>query len=173
MDILDYAMKMELDGKAFYEKSAAQTSVPELKKILLQLAEEELKHFHFFQQMKEGNRAEAEATIAVTGSTLLNSKNLFQQLTDQGKQNSFGSEVRAIWTEALKIEERAEKAYRDEAAKEADMSKRALLTKIADEEQTHVYLVDNILSFMSDPSGFMDSANYRNFMSWEGREPSM
>ena len=123
--------------------------------------------------MKEGNRAEAEATIAVTGSTLLNSKNLFQQLTDQGKQSSFGSEVRAIWTEALKIEERAEKAYRDEAAKEADMSKRALLTKIADEEQTHVYLVDNILSFMSDPSGFMDSANYRNFMSWEGREPSM
>ncbi len=173
MEILEYAMKMELDGKAFYEKSAAQTSVPELKKILLQLAEEELKHFHFFRQMKEGNRAEAEATIAVTGSTLLNSKNLFQQLTDQGKQSSFGSEVRAIWTEALKIEERAEKAYRDEAAKEADMSKRALLTKIADEEQTHVYLVDNILSFMSDPSGFMDSANYRNFMSWEGREPSM
>ena len=50
MEILDYAMKMELDGKAFYEKSAAQTSVPELKNILLQLAEEELKHFHFFRQ---------------------------------------------------------------------------------------------------------------------------
>ena len=171
MDILEYAMKMELDGKAFYEKSAAQTSVPELKNILLQLAEEEMKHFHFFRQMKEGHAPEAKAQILSPGSTLLNTKNLFQQLAEQGKQNSFGEQARAVWTEALKIEERAEKAYRDEAAKESDPTRKMLLTQIADEEKTHVYLVDNILSFMADPGGFMDSANYRSFMSWEGHEP--
>jgi rubrerythrin len=169
MDILDYAMKMELDGKAFYEKSAAQMTVPELKNILLQLAEEELKHFHFFKQMKEGLTPEAPTQVTSLNSTLLNTKNLFQQLAEQGKQNSFGDQARAIWTEALKIEERAEKAYRDEAAKESDPTRKMLLTQIADEEKTHVYLVDNILSFMADPGGFMDSANYRNFMSWEGR----
>lgn len=173
MDILEYAMKMELDGKAFYEKSAAQTKVPELKKILLQLAEEELKHFQFFKRMKEGHTDEAKAQMDATSSPLLNTKNLFQQLAEQGKQNSFGAEARAIWTEALKIEERAEKAYRDEALRETDATRKNLLTQVADEEKTHVYLVDNILSFMADPGGFMDSANYRNFMSWEGRDPSM
>ncbi len=169
MDILDYAMKMELDGKAFYEKSAAQTTIPELKKILTQLAEEEQKHFQFFKRMKDGDAAEAQKQMAGTSSPLLNSKNLFQQLAEQGKQNSFGDQAKAVWIEALKIEDRAEKAYRDEAARETDPTRKHLLTQIADEEKTHVYLVDNILSFMADPGGFMDSANYRNFMSWEGR----
>lgn len=173
MEILDYAMKMELDGQAFYEKSAAQTTVPELKKILKQLADEELKHYQFFKRMKDGDLSTAADQVKATSSPLLSAKNLFQQLAEQGKQNSFGDQAKAIWTEALKIEERAEKAYRDEAARETDPTRKHLLTQIADEEKTHVYLVDNILSFMADPGGFVDSANYRSFMSWEGRDPSM
>jgi len=168
-DIIEYAMQMELDGKAFYEKHAAMTSQPELKKILLQLAEEEQKHYQFFKTLKGGNHVEAEAQMTSRPSTILSSRNLFQQMTEQNGAASFGAEARAVWNQALKIEEKAERLYRDEAARETDPDRRKLLHRIADEEKTHVYLIDNILSYMVDPQGFMDSANYRNFMSWEGR----
>ena len=168
-DIIEYAMQMELDGKAFYEKCAAATPQPELKKILLQLAEEEQKHYLFFKRLKEGNHIEAEAQMTSNPSTILSSRNLFQQMAEQNGPSSFGEEARAVWNQALKIEEKAEKLYRDEAARETDPNRKKLLLRIADEEKTHVYLIDNILSYMVDPQGFMDSANYRNFMSWEGR----
>jgi rubrerythrin len=99
----------------------------------------------------------------------LDSKNLFQQLAEKGEFSSFGAETREIWTQALKIEEKAEKMYREEAQKEPDPIRKRLLDAIADEEKTHVYLIDNILSFMIDPRGFVESSDYRNFMSWEGR----
>ncbi|PWB72021.1 hypothetical protein C3F09_07150 [candidate division GN15 bacterium] len=168
-DIIDYAMQMELDGKAFYEKHAAATHQPELKKILLQLAEEEQKHYLFFKSLKDGNQRDAESKIAAGPTAALNSKNLFQQLAEQNGGTAFGEQARSVWNQALKIEEKAEKLYRDEAARETDPNRKKLLGRIADEEKTHVYLIDNILSFMVDPQGFLDSANYRNFMSWEGR----
>jgi rubrerythrin len=161
-------MQMELDGKAFYEKSAAGTAQPELKKILLQLAQEEEGHYKFFKRMKEGH-PDAAAQIPTERPAMLTSKNLFQLMAQNGAQKPFGEDARSVWNHALKIEEKAVKTYSDEAAKEKDSSRKRLLEMIADEERTHVYLIDNILSYMVDPKGFVDSANYRNFMSWEGR----
>lgn len=169
MDILDYAMQMEIDGKAFYEKSAGSVAQPELKKILLQLAQEEDNHYRFFKSLKDGQLATAQKHSESYGATILAKKNLFQELTEQQAHESFGSEARAIWNHALKIEEQAEKKYRDEASRQTDPQRKTLLERIADEEKSHVYLIDNIISFMADPKGFVDSANYRNFMSWEGR----
>lgn len=59
--------------------------------------------------------------------------------------------------------------YREAAGNETDDKRRKLFEKIADEEKNHIYLVDNMLSFTKDPSSFMASAQYKNFMSWEGR----
>ena len=44
MNIFEYAMKMELDGKQYYEESAAKVGNPELKRILMELAGDEEKH---------------------------------------------------------------------------------------------------------------------------------
>jgi rubrerythrin len=169
MNIIDYALQMELDGKAFYERSAQQTQHPELKKILFNLAEEEQRHYQFFKRLKEGQDQIAAAEMESGTPTLNVNKTLFRQMAEQGKAASFGEEARKVWGEALKIEEKVERMYREEAGKETDPGRRKLLTRIADEEKSHVYLIDNMLSFMADPQGFTESANYKNFLSWEGR----
>jgi rubrerythrin len=168
MDIIDFALQMELDGRTFYEQSAAKASHPELKKILLNLADEEQRHYLFFKRLKEGNERNAAAELEAGSPTLDLNRTLFRQMAQQGKQASFGDDVRKVWTEALKIEEKVEQMYREEAAKETDATRKKLLSRIADEEKSHVYLIDNMLAFMSDPSGFADSANFKNFLSIEG-----
>ena len=49
MDIVKFALKMELDGKQFYEAAAAKASTKELKDIFLYLAQEEERHFQLLQ----------------------------------------------------------------------------------------------------------------------------
>jgi rubrerythrin len=168
MNILDYAMQMELDGQAYYKESAQAMPRPELKEILLTLAEEEVKHYQFFKKLKEQGATAAQAIIEATPSSALKVKNVFRQLVDNGQTTLYGEDVRAVWQKALEVEEKAVKLYRAEAEKESDAVRKQLLHQIADEEKNHVYLVDNMLVFLSDPGGFTDSANYQHFQSWEG-----
>lgn len=168
MDILDYAMKMELDGKLFYQQSAQKMPSPELKQILLTLADEEQKHFNFFRGMKDSGATAAKQAIDSAPPSAIATKNVFQQIIANGQPGIYAEDVLSIWRKALDIEEKAEKLYRDEANKEADPARKSLLHQIADEERNHVYLIENMLAFMADPAGFIDSANYQHFQSWEG-----
>ena len=118
--------------------------------------------------MSEG-KIDTAAGALESGAALKDTKNVFVQLIEENKDKRFGDDARAAWQEALKIEEKAVALYSEEAEKETDAGRKKLLTKIADEERNHVYLIDNMLSFMSDPSGFAGSQQFASFKSWEGR----
>ncbi len=167
MNIIEFAMQMERDGQVFYEKAAAAAPQSELKEIFLYLAREEERHFAFFKSMHEGD---TQAAVKVLGSsTMAKTKNVFVHLIEENGDATFGDDVRKVWTEALKIEEKAVKLYTEEAAREKNPERKELLQRIAEEERSHVYLIDNMLSFMADPQTFADSQNFANFKSWEGR----
>ena len=168
MDVIKFAMQMELDGKQFYTRSANAAKDEELRDILLYLAEEEDRHFRFFKALGQGDTAAADRELAAAPSSLTDTKNVFVLLTENGREKSFGADARSAWTEAMGIEEKAVKMYTEEASKEADPRRKALLEKIADEERNHVYLIENVLSFMADPQGFADSKRFSDFQSWEG-----
>lgn len=169
MGILDFAMQMELDGKAFYEQGARKAPNDQIKDIMLRLAEEEMRHYHIFKSLKEGHYDSAENFAVHRGDTIGLTKSLFKQMTDEGKDTLYGEEIQNVWREAMTIEEKSEKMYREEAEKTSDEKQKKLLNKIADEEKNHIYLIDNMMSFMADPKGFVDSQNFRTFLSWEGR----
>jgi len=168
MDILDFALQMELDGKNFYEKHASETNDKELKKILLMLAEEEQKHYNFFKQMKEGKIDIATQTMNTKSDTLHQVKNIFVEMSQGKDKKSFGEDVQSIWMEALKIEEKAEKFYREKAEIEADDTKKKLIKMIADEERNHVHMIDSVLTYLKFPQSFADTAQFKNFQSLEG-----
>ncbi len=168
MDIIEFAMKMEQDGKLFYEKSAADTSDPELKKILQQLAEEEKNHYEFFRRMKEQPIDLTAGDILRGESTLKTVKNIFETMAANKDKEPFGEDVVAVWTQALRTEEKAVKLYTDEAGKENDEERKALLLRIAKEEENHVKMIDSVLMYVKHPEAFAASAQYKNFRSIEG-----
>ena len=167
MDILDFAMQMELDGTAFYERAAAASQRSEIRDIFLYLAEEERRHHRFFKSLKEGSDPDTAARELQSGPART-PKSIFVQLIKKNDDQTFGDDVKSVWTEALRIEEKSAKLYRDEARKEKDPKRRDLLNRIAEEERTHIYLIDNMLSFMADPQSFVESQKFAAFKSWEG-----
>ena len=168
MDIFEYAMKMEIDGKKYYEEHAARTKSPELKEILLTLAEEETRHFNFFKKMKEGEIEGAVDALKTKTSTIKTVKNIFIELSENNDKVTFDDDVVSVWTEALRIEEKSEKFYRDKAKEEKNTRKKELLNAIADEEQRHIYMIDGILTYLKHPDTFADSSQFKNFQSLEG-----
>lgn len=169
MNVIEYALQMELDGRDFYRRSAQAAPNSELRKILLNLADEEDRHYQFFKKLKEGDDTSAASALMAKSHISSANRTIFKELAEQGKQASFTGELRQVWTEALKIEEQVEQMYRKEAGKESDPARKKLYNLIADEEKSHVYLIDNILSFLADPQGFTESSRFKSFLSWEGR----
>ena len=51
MNVFEHAMKMEQDGRAFYLEHAGKTSNAALKRVLEELADDELKHYNIFKAM--------------------------------------------------------------------------------------------------------------------------
>jgi len=169
MDILEYAMQMELDGKDFYMKGADQTSAPAIKKIFKTLATEEHRHYQFFKSLKDENKQDVQEAETNKADSLKLVKNVFQEMVEAGKDQLECDTTKTVWEEALEVERKTERLYRDAADKETDEQKKKLLNIIADEEKSHIYLIDNILNFLNDPETFAASQNYKNFKSWEGR----
>jgi rubrerythrin len=168
MDIIEFALEMELDGKAFYQRSAAATSDPELKEMLTMLAEEEDRHYRFFKRLKDGETELAAKELNTRVTTLHQAKNIFEDLSQREIAKPFGEDVVSAWKEALRIEEKAEKFYREKANAERNADRRRLLNLIADEELNHVHMIDGILTYLKYPDTFADSTQFKSFMSWEG-----
>ncbi|UCD18237.1 MAG: ferritin family protein [Candidatus Zixiibacteriota bacterium] len=168
MDIIDFAMKMELDGKEFYEKQAMDTANPELKKILLQLAEEEGRHYEYFRRLKEDESDLSGGALLAGNTTLENVKNIFEQMAENSEKKSFGEDDIAVWRQALRTEEKSEAFYMEKAAQEPNAERKNLLLKIAREENNHVQMIDGVLMYLKHPDTFADSAQFKNFRSLEG-----
>lgn len=168
MDIIEFAMKMELDGKAFYNKQARVTSRSELKQIFTLLAEEEDKHYNFFKSLKDGKTEQAKEILAGSSETLNQVKNIFVEMSNNLKGEAFGDDEITAWQEALQIEEKAESFYRQKAGEETDDDKKKLLNLIANEERNHVHMIEGVIFYIKFPDSFAESQQFKNFQSLEG-----
>ncbi len=160
MNIFEFAMKMEEDGRAYYLKHAEKTDLPELKKVLTELADDELKHYKIFKALNE--RQTAEYREDEKTKILSTTKNVFEQLKSQGKELVFGGEVRGVWEEAMDVEIKSEKFYREKANELDDSNQKNILNKIADEERRHQTVIENVMQFLDRPKQWLEDAEWHH-----------
>lgn len=158
MNILDFAMQMEEDGKAYYEKMAGQTEHPGLKTIFKQLARDEQKHYEIFQALKaSGSTPEMQDTDIIEES-----KNVFQELPQEGQVLKGIEGDLAAYKHAMKIEADSFRLYEDAAAKEDDAATKKLLLKIAGEEHKHFNVLENVYQFVNAPNQYLAWREFSN-----------
>ncbi|MBU0985050.1 MAG: ferritin family protein [candidate division Zixibacteria bacterium] len=160
MNIFEYAMQMETDGRDFYLKHAETVGHPALKQILVQLADDELKHYNIFKAMKDGGTAEYKEAERTT--ILATVKNVFQELKDEGKEFSFAAEAKQIWIEAREVEKKAEEFYREKANEVEGDDQKHILNRIADEERRHWVTMENVIQFLDRPQHWLEDAEWNN-----------
>ena len=157
MNIFEFAMKMELDGKAYYEKLAAETAVVGLKTIFVNLAADEQKHYDTIQTIKSGTSG-----VMADSTVLEEAKNLFAYLI--GDKNIVGSLKKSLdgYEHARKIEADSVRFYEDAAGKESNPDTAKLLLRIANEEKKHYNIMDNLYDFTLAPQNFLAWGEFSN-----------
>ena len=158
MDLFDYAMQVEADGKAYYENLATQTSVPGLKTIFTSLAEDEQKHYEIFQQLKASGAVPAmrETTI------LAHTQNVFAKLPREVTSLSGLEGTLAAYQQAMKVEADSFRFYESAASKENNPATKKLLLKIAEEEHKHFTVLENVYHFVKAPSEYLAWGEFSN-----------
>jgi rubrerythrin len=157
MDVFDFAMKIELEGKAWYEQQAERTTEPGLRRILLEMAEDEARHYEVFKGLKEG-RGWPETTEETR--VLDSASNFFEELAKKGAPK-FPEDELSAWKELRETEAKAEAFYREKAAEATDEGARKALNLIADEERKHHDLIDNMIDFLTEPIAWLENAEWR------------
>ena len=153
MDLVDFAMQMELDGKAHYEKLEQMTPVPGLKKIFSILAADEDNHFDVMKGMREGVVLEMAGSIA-----LETAKNVFQTVRlDETLVASMKTNLDA-YRYAIKLEMDSIDNYEEMLKKDATKwrpAEVALLLKIIEEEQKHYNIMENIHDLIAEHDHYL------------------
>ncbi len=162
MDVFEFAMKMEKDGQAYYEKMAAQTENAVLKEILNNLAQDEIKHYNLFKKFRDGDDS-AVADMKSSGSKVMeNARNVFQNLAAGNVPEGFTQDIMGAWKEAQNIEKKSEDFYREKAADETDEGIKSTILEIADEEHKHWVLIENVIRFLNRPKQWLEDAEWNH-----------
>lgn len=157
MNIFDFAMKMESDGKALYEKLAAETSVAELKSIFTLLASAEDEHCQAIDAMKKKAKAgNAESKL------LENVKNVFEGLLERKTSLELLKEDPDGYRHALKFAIAGIKLYETMAAKETNGETASIFTMLADDERKHLEILENIYDFVESPKDYLAWGEFSN-----------
>ena len=157
MNVFDFAMQMEMDGKAHYEKLAAGTPIAGLKKIFGMLAADEQKHFETIEAMKSGGNDAMAGSIALDEA-----KNVFKGLMNDRTLPGVLKKDLDGYRYAMKIEADSVKLYEDMAKKENRADIVQLLLKIANEEKTHYNIMENLYDFVLAPQNFLAWGEFSN-----------
>lgn len=155
MDIYDYAMKMEKDGEVYYRELAEKTEHAGLKNILTMLADAETKHYHLFREMRENSPVDAEDS-----PILKDVRNIFTRLKEGKETGGVHSSEADLYRKAQEIEEQSRDFYREKAGEAGDDAHRDIFLKIAEEEQKHFVILENIISFVSQPEQWLEDAEW-------------
>jgi rubrerythrin len=157
MNVFDFAIQMEEDGRKFYEKLAEEASEPELKSIFELLAEEERKHRDIFLAMKNGE----DPSIA-DSKGLEKAKSAFQKLLDKKDTLNILSQDPDGYRHSIRTEEEYIKLYEDMAKKEKNEQTAKLLLMIAEEERHHLNIMENIFDFVESPKTYLAWGEFSN-----------
>ena len=157
MNVFDFAMQMEMDGKAYYEKLAEGTPIAGLRTIFIRLAADEQKHFDAIQSMKAG-----AANVMADSTVLEEAKNVFQGLMNE--KTLLGGVKKDLdgYLHAMKVEADSVRLYEEMAKKESNPETVLFLLKLANEEKKHYSIMENLYDFVLAPQNYLAWGEFSN-----------
>jgi rubrerythrin len=163
MDIFEFAMEKERFSEEYYRDLAGRASHVGLKNILTMLSDEEAKHYRTVERM----RTETPAQVTDT-PVLEKAREVFEKMRVAPKEFDFGISEADLYRKACQIEEQSKKFYLERAEEARDPDQKRIFLLLAQEEDKHLYLMENISSFVSRPETFLENAEMYHFNDYVG-----
>ncbi len=154
MEALEIALKMEKDGEIFYREMAGKATNPGFKEIFNQLANDEVKHYQIFKDMRQFGELFVETEV------LKNAGNIFKQMIANDELNNLDTSQLELYQKAMGLEKNSREFYLEKAAETANQRQSELFRKIADEEERHYFLLHNIYELVLRPQTWVENGEF-------------
>jgi rubrerythrin len=165
MDIFEFALEKEKYSEEYYRDLAGRTHHVGLRNILTMLADEEAKHYRTVEQMK------AERPEEVTGTPILeHARDIFQKMRGSARKFSFNINEADLYRKACEFETKSKRFYLEKAEEVEDPAQKDIFRKLAREEEKHLFLMENLRSFVARPETFLENAEIYHFDDYVGGE---
>lgn len=158
MDIFEFAMKKEKFSEDYYRELAGKTGHKGLKNICNMLADEESKHYKIVEQMSRRIPAKITQT-----PILGNVKKIFEKMRESTDKFNFDVSELELYQKARDIEKESRKFYLEKSEQVEDACQKGIFKKLANEEQKHFVLLENICDFVARPGWFLENAEMYRF----------
>lgn len=153
MNVFEQAIRIELEGAAFYYDLAAKSVTDGMKAIFTMLAHDEEKHKSIFEAMRDNLGIPAfSSDVDTRASSLFNSYSEDDFLKEEDHI--------ALYEKALTIELKSIELYSEQLKDIKDTQQQEALEKIIEEERRHYNLIDDIIIMVSRPKSWVEHAEF-------------
>lgn len=156
IEVLELAVRMEIDGKEFYLKASQRSGNRLSKGLFQQLANEEDVHRRKFEQVYEAiKRGQGWPDVQPPSEKGKNLKSLFSEATKAlgSKVKVPESELEAIRT-ALDMEKKSYDLYHSRSDESTLPVEKRFYEALAGEERGHHLALTDSLQYLSNPAGW-------------------
>jgi rubrerythrin len=94
---------------------------------------------------------------------LANAKDVFEKMRRGAEKFDFHISEVDLYRKAVDIEAAAKKLYLQKAQEVEDPGQKEIFTKLAEEEDKHLRLVQGLCDFVSAPDTFLENAEFSHF----------
>jgi rubrerythrin len=158
MYIFNLAIALEREIESFYKQLGEKSESPGLKKIFLELAADEKKHYEAIEALKRG-----VGDWPMQDSVFLkNADEYFQKIVQEKPSFPRTDDLSDAYRYAMSVEADSTRLYRRAAESEKTPEVKKVLLKIATEEEKHFILVENLYNFINAPNEYLAWGEFSN-----------
>ena len=155
MDVLQFALDMELDGERYYRSQSEKFAQTPLKRVFDTLAKDEAKHAQILREQMAGT-----AQTLPDDPQLSDRQNLFSGLKDYQPAVEEMPDQAALYHEAMEMEQRSIDLYTDLRAKATEKQTRSLFDFLIREETRHHEILEDVFRFVNRPNEWVEAAEF-------------
>lgn len=158
--LIEEAIKLEINGQAFFKKAAGITHNELGKKMFHRLAEEEVKHLDAFSRLFSSVIKSDDWKKQVKKEELKGTSAVIEELALRMKRAEGQSEVEALRI-GMELEQKAIDFFSQSAAAMSDPDAKEIFEKITDEERFHYDLLQAQHDSVTGSGFWLDSSEFR------------
>ena len=154
MDLFEFSIQMEKDAEALYRKMADNAPAEGIKKVLLLLAEDEVKHRVAIEQLQK------KLDVPAAEGTALDIKTVFDEMKDDKSITDITTDAIEDYQKAVEIEKRGMEFYKEKFAEADDEASKKLFEVLMKQESYHLQTTQNLLDMVQRPDWWVENAEF-------------
>ncbi|MBW8015414.1 MAG: ferritin family protein [Planctomycetes bacterium] len=155
MDILEFALEKERLTRESYQQLAGKARNAGLRNILEMLAEEEAIHCYVIESM-----ISQKPGLLTDTDVLGEAKDIFNGIRESVEKFDFSVSEAELYRDARDKEQKSMEFYQQKAREVEDGIQKEIFLKLAEEEQKHFIVFDNICEFVASPECYLENAEF-------------